>query len=326
MSLIVMFQLLLFSQLMIIELRVEIPEKAVEGNQTVLVCNTTCRLSDTPVFIWYRNDLRINTIKNSINNTLILQPTKADDSGSYSCAVKGHEHRSPARNLTVMYSPKNVSVSVSPSGKLVKGSSVTLTCSGDANPPVENYNWFKGTKLVGNGNTYTISIIRSEDSGEYKCKCINEVGHQYSIGVRLDIDNGGQQAVIAGIIACVSSLVLVIIIVLLRRKKMYCWSEDSTVKHDNVAAESAPPDASPSNTDNQDEVQYASIVHSRKPEGTTVRAPEQDVYANVQHQRGKAEKKYQGNDVEYATVQVSSSNRPDSKTAENPSEIYSSLK
>ncbi|XP_053333580.1 B-cell receptor CD22-like [Clarias gariepinus] len=170
------------------ELRVEIPEKAVEGNQTVLVCNTTCRLSDTPVFIWYRNDLRINTIKNSINNTLILQPTKADDSGSYSCAVKGHEeHCSPARNLTVMYPPKKVSVSISPSGEIVEGSSVTLTCSSDANPPVENYTWFKGTTLVGKGKTYTISIISSKDSGEYKCKCSNEVGHYYSIGVPLDI-------------------------------------------------------------------------------------------------------------------------------------------
>ncbi|KAF5906485.1 B-cell receptor CD22-like, partial [Clarias magur] len=291
--------------LSVTELQVEFPETVVEGNKTVLVCSTTCSLSHTPAFIWYRNGLRID---NSINHTLTLQPTKADDAGSYSCAVRGYEeHRSPARNLAVMYPPKNITVFVRPSGKLAKDSSVTLTCSSDANPPVENYTWFKQTTLVGKEKTYTITKISSEDSGKYKCKCSNEVGHQYSIGVALDIDNGVQPAVIAGIIACLSSLVLVLIIVLLRRKKMYCWSKESK-KHENVDAEPAPHNTPHSNTDNQDEVQYASIVHARKPESATLRAPERDLYANVQHQRGKAGKNNQEDDVQYATTQVSSSN------------------
>ncbi|KAK3511200.1 hypothetical protein QTP70_032254 [Hemibagrus guttatus] len=172
--------------LTVTELMVETPENVVEGNKTVLVCSTTCSLSDTPTFIWYKNDRLLDTKNN--NNTLTLQPTKADDAGRYNCAVRGYEHlRSPGRTLSVRYRPRNVSVSISPSGEIVEGSSVTLTCSSDANPPVQNYTWFKKVTSLGNEKTYTISKISSEDSGEYKCKCSNEVGHQYSNSVTLNV-------------------------------------------------------------------------------------------------------------------------------------------
>ncbi|KAK3530063.1 hypothetical protein QTP86_011072 [Hemibagrus guttatus] len=148
--------------LTVTELMVETPENVVEGNKTVLVCSTTCSLSDTPAFIWYKNDRLLDTKNN--DNTLTLQPTKADDAGR---------------------SSKECLVSISPSGEIVEGSSVTLTCSSDANPPVQNYTWFKKVTSLGNEKTYTISKISSEDSGE--CKCSNEVGHQYSNSVTLNV-------------------------------------------------------------------------------------------------------------------------------------------
>ncbi|KAK3510686.1 hypothetical protein QTP70_013510 [Hemibagrus guttatus] len=83
--------------------------------------------------------------------------------------------------------PKKVSVSISPSGKLVEGSSVILTCSSDANPPVKTYEWFKDMTSVNKEKTYTISKISSMDTGEYKCKCSNEVGHQESNNVTLNV-------------------------------------------------------------------------------------------------------------------------------------------
>ncbi|XP_053471408.1 B-cell receptor CD22-like [Ictalurus furcatus] len=168
------------------DLQVIAPAEVTEGQSVVLICNTTCSLTD-PTFIWYKNrrDLTTNTPK---SNELHLQPVSSEDAGSYSCAVRGYEHLpSPDQTLRVRYPPKNVSVSISSSGEIVEGSSVTLTCSSDANPPVENYTWFKGTTSVGKEKTYTISKIRSEDSGEYKCKCSNEVGHQDSISVTLNV-------------------------------------------------------------------------------------------------------------------------------------------
>ncbi|KAF5906471.1 B-cell receptor CD22-like, partial [Clarias magur] len=172
--------------LTVTDLQLIAPAEVTEGQSAVLTCNTTCSLTD-PTFIWYKNsrDLTTDTIR---SNEVHLQPVSSEDAGSYSCAVRGYEHLpSPAQTLSVRYPPKKVSVSISPSGEIVEGSSVTLTCSSDANPPVEIYTWFKEMTSVGEGKTYTISNIRSEDSEEYKCKCNNEVGHQDSSSVTLNV-------------------------------------------------------------------------------------------------------------------------------------------
>uniref|UniRef100_A0A4W5JYR7 Ig-like domain-containing protein n=1 Tax=Hucho hucho TaxID=62062 RepID=A0A4W5JYR7_9TELE len=67
---------------------------------------------------------------------------------------------------------------ICPSGKIVEGSSVTLTCNSDANPPVQNYTWLKRniTSPKASGQSYTITKISSEDSGEYYCEARNILG------------------------------------------------------------------------------------------------------------------------------------------------------
>ncbi|KAM9454176.1 B-cell receptor CD22-like [Clarias gariepinus] len=173
-------------RLIVTDLQVIAPAEVKEGQLAVLTCETTCSLTD-PTFIWYKNsrDLTTNTIK---SNEVHLQSVSSEDAGSYSCAVRGYEHLpSPAHTLRVRYPPKNVSVSIIPSDEIVEGSSVTLTCSSDANPPVEIYTWYKGNMLIGKGKTYTISKISSGDGREYKCKCSNEVGHQESSSKTLKV-------------------------------------------------------------------------------------------------------------------------------------------
>jgi len=81
--------------------------------------------------------------------------------------------------LSGLDAPRSISVSISPSGEIVEGASVTLNCSSDSNPPA-NFSWFKGGTTVGSGRIYNISKIRSDHSGEYKCKSMNEHGKKYS--------------------------------------------------------------------------------------------------------------------------------------------------
>ncbi|XP_048046518.1 B-cell receptor CD22-like isoform X3 [Megalobrama amblycephala] len=167
------------------DLQVESPERVTEGDSVRLTCKSSCTLTDRATFIWYRNSQPL-TERRDRNNELLLQSVRRKDAGRYSCAVHGHNHTSPAVQLNVMYPPRSISVSISPSGEIVSGDSVTLNCSSDSNPPAE-ISWFKGETFVRAGRIYSISKISSDDSGEYKCKSINEHGEKYSDAVTLNV-------------------------------------------------------------------------------------------------------------------------------------------
>ncbi|XP_050957592.1 B-cell receptor CD22-like [Labeo rohita] len=171
--------------LTVTDLQVESPERVTEGDSVRLTCKSSCTLTDRATFIWYRNSQPL-TERRDRNNELLLQSVRREDAGRYSCALHGHTYISPAVHLNVMYAPKRVSVSISPSGEIVEGDSVNLSCSSDSNPPAK-LDWFKGKMFVASGRIYSISKISSDYSGEYKCKSINEHGEKYSYAVTLNV-------------------------------------------------------------------------------------------------------------------------------------------
>ncbi|XP_037399697.1 B-cell receptor CD22-like isoform X1 [Pygocentrus nattereri] len=167
--------------LSVTDLQVEVPERVIEGDDVTLTCKTSCSLTVRPTFTWHRNGHPLS----SSTDQLHLQPVSRENKDRYRCAVLGQN--SPEVTLNVRYGPKRVSVSISPSGEILEGWSVTLTCSSDANPPVQNYTWFNGTSIVGKGETYTMKKISSVDSGEYKCRSSNEHGEKFSEAVTLNV-------------------------------------------------------------------------------------------------------------------------------------------
>ncbi|NP_001104655.2 uncharacterized protein isoform X2 [Danio rerio] len=169
-------------RLSVTDLQLESPERVTEGDSVRLTCRSSCNLTDTPTFIWYRNSERM--IERS--SELLLHSVRREDAGRYRCAVHGHTLTSPEIYLNVMYPPKSVSVSISGSAVIVSGDSVTLNCSSDSNPPAE-ISWFKGETSVGSGRIFNISKISSGDSGEYKCRARNALGEKYSDPVTLDV-------------------------------------------------------------------------------------------------------------------------------------------
>ncbi|XP_036830567.1 B-cell receptor CD22 [Oncorhynchus mykiss] len=169
------------------------PMSVSEGERVTLRCRTQCTIGLNPTYIWYKNGQSLTKPITSYNS-LILDPVSSEDAGNYSCAVEGLERiLSPEETLTVRYGPKNTSVSVSPSGEIVEGSSVTLTCSSDANPPVQSYTWYKK-----NGGHYQFSYgitgphlvfnqIKSSVTGEYYCEAWNGIktGRSESININV---------------------------------------------------------------------------------------------------------------------------------------------
>ncbi|XP_062311905.1 sialoadhesin-like [Osmerus eperlanus] len=314
-------------------LQVEVtPSTVTEGQNVTLTCNSTCTLTGNSSYIWYKNN---QTRPETQQKLLYLDPVSSEDAGRYSCAVTEHQHlRSPEATLNVTYKPRNISVSVSPSGEVVEGSSVTLTCSSDANPPVQTYTWYKEniTSSKSSGQNYTITNISSEDSGGYYCQAGNTVGATNSsvVMITLIIRTGISTAQAAAAGTTVSVLLAVILLsacLLCRRKKASKPSTDPRPSVDNGQGDSGPVYNNTSaialnlvpavqthtdthtnthtdthtnthtDTGQQDDVHYASVDFSRS------KTQDVPLYSNNQ----SVQPQNQEEDVQYAAVQF---NRP----------------
>ncbi|XP_051543938.1 uncharacterized protein LOC127434920 [Myxocyprinus asiaticus] len=86
--------------------------------------------------------------------------------------------------------PKDTKISVIPSLPVLEGSSVTLTCSSDANPAVINYTWYRDNgsqfEQLETGYNLTFSETNTAHSGWYYCTAQNQHGKQ-NASVLLDI-------------------------------------------------------------------------------------------------------------------------------------------
>ncbi|XP_030285196.1 cell adhesion molecule 3-like [Sparus aurata] len=143
-----------------------------------LKCHSSCSPAGRLSYVWFKNGRKVRGVETSSFKGRVYP------GDIISCALKGHEnYGSPP-----VYAPKLPSVSVSPSAEIVEGSSVTLTCSSDANPAA-NYTWYKKNyKLLQSPEgSYYLTSISSEDGGNYSCKAQNQHGQTSSsvfIGVQ----------------------------------------------------------------------------------------------------------------------------------------------
>ncbi|XP_022541777.2 B-cell receptor CD22 isoform X2 [Astyanax mexicanus] len=164
--------------LQITDLKVDVESESdvvTVGQWVMLICGTCIPSVTVPNYVWHKDgDLHSEILG---DNQLDLPDVRLEDEGIYSCSISGHEgFSSSAVNITVKSPPKSVSVSISPSGGIVEGSSVNLTCSSDANPPVQIYTWFKEgeTSPVGFESDFSF-IVNDTTSGRYFCEVQN--GH-----------------------------------------------------------------------------------------------------------------------------------------------------
>ncbi|KAA8591820.1 hypothetical protein FQN60_017194 [Etheostoma spectabile] len=145
-------------------------------------------------YTWYKDDKEVM----EPGSSLVMIGVDSRHSGDYHCAAKSElgEEVSAQIQLDIQCKfifhnpPQNTTVSVDPSGPVLDGSSVTLTCLSIANPPSINVTWFRvagGQKeVMGFEKDFTFNVTKlSED--QYYCQALNVHGAEYSEPARIDV-------------------------------------------------------------------------------------------------------------------------------------------
>uniref|UniRef100_A0A671TE81 Ig-like domain-containing protein n=1 Tax=Sparus aurata TaxID=8175 RepID=A0A671TE81_SPAAU len=159
----------------------------VEGSSVTLTCSSDANPAAN--YTWYKKNGDPDLHPLSKEPQLVFSSIQSSDSGEYYCTAENELGRRTSEYIyiNVTYAPKLPSVSVSPSAEILEGSSVTLTCSSDANPAA-NYTWYKEKQklLQSPEGSHYLTSVSSEDGGNYSCKAQNQHG-QTSSSVFIDV-------------------------------------------------------------------------------------------------------------------------------------------
>ncbi|KAK9981615.1 hypothetical protein ABG768_001139 [Culter alburnus] len=202
-------------------------DNVTEGDWILFICGSCIPSMTVPTYIW-RKDGHLHSQRHG-DNMLDLESVRLEDRGRYSCTMSGHERlNSTSVNITVRpgYSPQSVSVSISPSGEIVSGDSVTLNCNTDAKP-LAKISWFKEneTSAVGSGQSFSISSFNSSFSGRFYCEAQNKYGSQRSASVSLTVKESSW-SLITVTVGITAAVVMTVIVMLLIRRNRVTPSEE----------------------------------------------------------------------------------------------------
>ncbi|KAG9335394.1 hypothetical protein JZ751_004715, partial [Albula glossodonta] len=161
------------------------------GSSVTLTCSSN---ADPPVesYAWFK-DHQSGSVPDSFKPQLHLWRVLPTDRGLYHCVARnslGFERSRPVL-LNITYAPTGTAVLISPPGDIMEGSSVNLTCSSDANPPVDRYTWYQisGDRSWKKGSmqNLTFPIIRAQHGGQYYCTVWSPYGQDTSAPITLPV-------------------------------------------------------------------------------------------------------------------------------------------
>ncbi|CAN9514070.1 unnamed protein product [Ophioblennius macclurei] len=201
-----------------------------EGEALSLAC---CSPAAGPqaTFTWYRSSSLTHS-----GQVWKIPGVTSDQSGSYSCQMQAADkvQRSSLLSIDVQYSPRNTTVSVFPPGELQDNLPVTLTCSSDANPPVQTFMWYQGaaclptadrsshqgrrSQAAAAGKGLCNASITVEEYGQHCCVARNTHGSKSS-GVILRDSKASKAIIIAVTIGILLALIAICAFFMSRRKK-----------------------------------------------------------------------------------------------------------
>ncbi|XP_035854754.1 B-cell receptor CD22-like [Sander lucioperca] len=164
----------------------------VEGSSVTLTCSSDANPAAT--YTWFKENVKLRPPIEE--QQLVLTSIQSSHSGQYTCRARNSlgSNTSKPISIKVKYAPNLPSTSVSPSGEIKEGSSVTLTCQSNAYPAAK-YTWYKKNgnpelQPLSENTSLVFSSIQSSDSGEYYCTAENELGRRTSRSISIDVKYG----------------------------------------------------------------------------------------------------------------------------------------
>uniref|UniRef100_A0A8C2F757 Ig-like domain-containing protein n=1 Tax=Cyprinus carpio TaxID=7962 RepID=A0A8C2F757_CYPCA len=180
-------------QLYVEQKEVQDQEEVLEGRSVSLRCSAETLCSSPPPTLTWSSTPRIPLSESSRLEELIsdlnFTATHRQHRVTFTCTITYQlqdETKTAQDSITlhVQYAPKNTSASVNTSSSVLEGSSVTLTCSSDANPAVLNYTGARESEgqmeQLQTGYTFTFDRIDLKHRGWYHCTAQNQHGTQNS--------------------------------------------------------------------------------------------------------------------------------------------------
>ncbi|XP_071214580.1 CD166 antigen homolog isoform X3 [Salvelinus alpinus] len=120
------------------------------------------------------------------SSTLQYTAEKGDTAALFTCGALNT--LSPPVSFTVTYPTERISLHVISKGPLMEGANVTLKCKADGNPPPTSFNFHILGKVVKveNSDSYTVTDVTRESTGEYKCSIIDNAKMEDSKNITIN--------------------------------------------------------------------------------------------------------------------------------------------
>ncbi|KAG6920713.1 CD22 molecule, partial [Chelydra serpentina] len=157
-----------------------------EGDRLVLTCTTQGSNPPVSTYTWYKDTQWLNQ-----GQELEFEAKGDEHSGSYFCEADNEitRVRSPVLRIDVQYAPKDARVELLSASPIQEGTTVVLSCSCRAHPPVSNYTWYRNGQQLPAQTQQELRLneIRPDGSGSYHCQPQNRVGMSESPAIPVDV-------------------------------------------------------------------------------------------------------------------------------------------